>query len=446
MPTDSALQNANLAEEYILLAVLGERPQILTELIWSLAQHGAFPKRVIVLTTARGERILRAQLLGDLSYEDDISNIDNRWGDFCNQVLDGDPFDPERDIKVPYRDGETKIEDIYAPQDGRLFENWCFNLVHSLTRDLDDPELYGCIAGGRKTMAQDLTTAFTLYARGGDRLFHVIVPKEVEDDPTFFWPREDPHEHADYADDVLDGLVNKSFPHLRARLEEGLLSEISDDLDERSHYQDLLDALAGDRRALATPKQVTLRMKKKTTPKGNEKGGESGSVLLVEGAGGEPMGKVKLAVENVATLLILWSHLWEEGEHGHWEEGEQGKVAKSDLVRPWVDDTRWRIYKAFGRDEGKFIQWCHEQATSEYSTHISNLNQKLRSKTGIKRYLELIGPKFDGDKPVKRFRRSPEDIQLHIEIVPDEEEKLSQLATEEGWKFLELPRPKTVDN
>lgn len=441
----SKTRPAESLEDYTLLAILGERPQVMTELIWSLAQDGVVPERIIVLTTARGERILRAELLGDPAYRDFSDYWGDRWTDFCNQVLDRDPFEPE--VKVPYADG-TKIEDIYAPDDGRLFENWCFGLVQSLTREMSAPSVYGCIAGGRKTMTQDVTTAFTLYARRGDRLFHVIVPEEVEEDRTFFWPREDRPEHAKYADDVHR--VDKSFPHLRARLDDGLLNEIDDDLneidddlDERSHYKDLLDVLDPDRRALAKPREVTLRMKKKTTAKGTEKKRESGSMLHVESARGGNMGEVRLAVENVATLLILWSHLW--------EEGGQGKVAKSDLVKPWVDDVRWRIYKAFGRNEDKFKPWCHEQATSEYSTHISNLNKKLRSVTGVERYLELIDapepPNFDGEKPIKRFRRPlPENIQLRIEIVPDENEQLPQLATEEGWKFLELPRPEVVDN
>jgi len=429
MPADPALQDTDLAEEYILLAVMGERPQVLTELIWSLAQEGAFPKRVIVLTTARGERTLRAQLLEDPSHRG-IDHWADRWTPFCNQVLDSDPLDLE--VEVPYEDG-TKIEDIYAPRDGRLFENWCFDLVHSLTRDMDAPPLYGCVAGGRKTMAQDLTTAFTLYARGGDRLFHIIVSKHIEEEvPTFFWPREE-RDHDEYADEMHR--VDKSFPHLRARLEEGLLSEIGDDLDERSHYQELLDAL--DPRALTKPKQVTLCMQMETNARGTEIRGDSGSVLLVKSARGEPMGDVRLPVEKVATLLILWHHLW--------EKGEQKRVEKSDLVKPWVDKTRRRIYEAFGRSEDRFTQWYHEEShieTSEYSTHISNLNKKLRSVSGVERYLELIGKKH-----VYKFPRPlPEDIELHIEIVPGEKGKLSQLATEEGWKFLELPRPVIVGN
>jgi len=447
MPADSALQDTDLAGEYILLAVMGERPQVLTELIWSLAQEGAYPKRVIVLTTARGERTLRAQLLGDRSHRN-IKYLEDRWTDFCDQVLGSNPFDPGGDIEVPDRDG-TKIEDIYAPRDGRLFENWCFDLVHSLTRDMDAPPLYGCVAGGRKTMAQDLTTAFTLYARGGDRLFHVIVSEHIEEDvPTFFWPRAD-RDHDEYADEVHR--VDKSFPHLRARLEEGLLSEIGDDLDERSHYQELLDAL--DPRALTKPKQVTLRIRKKTTAKGNEKRKESGSVLLMKDARGEPMGEVRLTVENVATLLILWSTLW--------EEGEQEKVVHSDFIMPWVDDTRQRIYEAFGRDKDKdkdnFTPWCHEESNKEiydYADHIYRLNEKLRAKSAFERYLQAqkipsnsLSNDYEEEATVRHFPHPlPENIHLQIEIVPDEDEKLLQLVNERVWNRLDLPRPEIVDN
>ena len=441
MPADSALQNANLAEEYILLAVLGERPQILTELIWSLAQHGAFPKRIIVLTTARGERILRGQLLGCDSHHN-IKNWGNRWTPFCNQVLDSDPLDLE--IKVPREDG-TKIEDIYEPRDGRLFENWCFDLVHSLTRDMDAPRLYGCVAGGRKTMAQDLTTAFTLYARSGDRLFHVIVSKHIEEDvPEFFWPRAD-RDHSEYADEMHR--VNKSFPHLRARLEDGLLSEISG-VDGRSHYQELLDALAPDRRALATPKSVTLRIQLKRS---SAERNNSDSTLTVFDATGECLAEVRLTLKPLITLLFLWDQIWDRGERKY--------VSREALKTEDVDRKRKKLYKIFyGREpvisrkanESDWVRWSPQSHSNPCSSAVSHLKTEVMKKEPpLERYFLVSGrpkpPDVDKNEPVYAFPGPlPKDIKLNIEVVPDEREQLLQL--EEYWPFDNLPQPEVVDD
>jgi CRISPR-associated protein (TIGR02584 family) len=194
MPADTALQSADSPEEsaskgdYTLLALLGERPQVLTLLLWSLVdKRDEYPKRVIVLTTAHGERNLRAKLLGDKSYREEISNIGNRWDPFCRQVLGHDPFEPDKDIEVPTDLEGNKIEDIEDEGDGRLFAGWCYDLVRSLTQETEGP-LYGLIAGGRKTMTSDITTAFSLYGLRDHKLFHVIPSKDLERNSRFFGP------------------------------------------------------------------------------------------------------------------------------------------------------------------------------------------------------------------------------------------------------------------
>jgi hypothetical protein len=48
--------------------------------------------------------------------------------------------------------------------------------------------MHGLVAGGRRTMSLYLALAFQLYGRVDDRLYHVLVPEEVERDPSFFFP------------------------------------------------------------------------------------------------------------------------------------------------------------------------------------------------------------------------------------------------------------------
>jgi CRISPR-associated protein (TIGR02584 family) len=448
MTADSALQDDDLKEDYTLLAVLGERPQVMTELIWSLAQDDAYPERVIVLTTARGEQVLRAQLLGEDPYRR-FANYDDRWSPFCEQVLKSDPFDPDEDVEVPqYADG-TKIEDIYEPRDGRLFENWCFDLVHSLTRELDGPPLYGCIAGGRKTMTQDVTTAFTLYARGGDRLFHVIVPEHVEEDETFFWPRRGYEDHAEYADDVHR--VDKPFPHLRLRLEDGLLSEVSG-VDERSHYQELLDIL--DPEALARPKNVTLRLQRGSTDVGTHVASSSDSELIVEGASGSELGSISLPPTLVATWLVLMERLW--------RPGKRAVTCKSQLVTEEVDEQRRAVLGAFGYDtssHGDVKPWVEPEYWGDkkdyppyYSDHISKLNidpfkENSEAEPLFERYFKVVRPPKEiqpddwGEWPYYALPTSlPEGVDLEIEAPTS-----MSLAEEKNWPFEHLSPPEVVD-
>lgn len=451
----SEARSAESLEDYTLLAILGERPQVMTELIWSLAQDGAVPERIIVLTTAHGERALRAELLGDRSYRDFSDHWNDRWKPFCSQVLDSDPLDLE--VEVPLDSDGNKIEDIYDPDDGRHFENWCFDLVHSLTREIDGPPLYGCIAGGRKTMTQDVTTAFTLYARGPDRLFHVIVPEKVEEDRTFFWPREDRSEHAEHADDVYR--VDKSFPHLRARLEDSLLSDVGE-LNERSHYKELLDELDPDRRALTKPQKVTLRIQMETSANGRDMKGDSGSTLSVWDATGKTKAEVNLSVKKLATLLFLWNRLW--------RPGERTNIPHTLMKTETADKYRRVVYEAFHGElptpfddeypdylpwypEGNYYTKYDNKYKSQYSKSRGELNTEFEG--GIERNFSVqsVPPdklsNVDSNKdPFYAFWRTlPEDVQLRIEIVPDEYNQLEKLATPEGWPFKGLPVPEIAD-
>jgi len=438
--------------DYTLLTVLGERPQVMTELIWSLAREDKYPSRIIVLTTAAGERILNARLRGDRDYRH-IDLWDDRWTPFCRQVLQRrEPLDIE--VEVPTHADGTKVEDIYDSEDGRLFENWCFDLVHSLTGDDAGSQrqpLYGCIAGGRKTMTQDVTTAFTLYARRGDRLFHVVVSRRIEEEhPDFFWPREDRPEHARLADDVHR--VDKAFPHLRARLEEGLLSEVSG-ADEHSHYQDLLDELDPDRRALARPQQVTLRTQPRITEAGTRVSGASiDCELSVADARGTELGSISLSPTLVATWLVLMNRLW--------RPGERVVTSKSQLVTKEVDEQRRAVLEALGYatgPHGDVKLWVEpeywgddKKYPSYYSTHISELGkdpfkeeENPEAEPLFERYFNVVRPPENivpadcGEWPYYALPAPlPEDIELQIESPA-----LKSLASKRQWPFEHLPVP-----
>jgi len=455
MPADTALQSADSPEEsaskgdYTLLALLGERPQVLTLLLWSLVdKRDEYPKRVIVLTTAHGERHLRAKLLEDDSYRGSrIENQGNRWGTFCRKVLGCDPLKPDEDIEVPTDLEGNKVKDVEDGGDEQLFASWCYDLVRSLTQETEGP-LYGLIAGGRKTMTPDITTAFSLYGLRDDKLFHVIVPKRLERKREFFWPCAD-WGHDEYADDVH--LVQKPFLHLQIRLED-LLSDV-DGLDRRSHHEELLDELAADRQALAEPQKVTLRLEKAPVEVRDRNRRVSDSTLAVFHATGERLTKVHLALKPLITLLVLWNQIWSPGERKY--------VSRADLKTEKVDEERKKLYEIFLGSEpvtsskANKSEWVRWNSKSYYespcSSAVSDLKTKaMKQKAILERYFLVSGrrkpPNID-EKPVYAFPGSlPEDIKLEIEVVPDGCGQLRKLANEEGWPLDNLPVPGVVDD
>jgi CRISPR-associated protein (TIGR02584 family) len=417
-------------------------------LLWSLVEkRGEYPKRVIVLTTAHGEHSLRAKLLEDDCRGSRIRNQGHRWGPFCQRVLGYDPLDPDKDIEVPTDTDGTKIEDIEDEDDEQLFASWCYDLVRSLTRKTEGP-LYGLIAGGRKTMTPDITTAFSLYGLRDHKLFHVISSKDLEQKSEVFWPRADLG-HAKYADEV--DLVQKPFLHLQMRLED-LLSDV-DGVNRRSHHEELLDELYADRQALAEPQKVTLRIRK-----GRKR--ESDSTLSVWDDTGKPMAEeVHLSVKSLATLLFLWDYLW--------QTGERKCIPYSVLKSETANKCQRTVYEAFNvdppdpgdpRDEdddsrATYLPWWpedpyytlpdknyerdYEKNKPAYSDSVSYLKKKMVKKPVLKRYFLTEAVPTNArpdicthDVPSYAFRRPlPENIELNIEISRDEIDDLRPLTT-----------------
>jgi hypothetical protein len=244
--------------------------------------------------------------------------------------------------------------------------------------------------------------------------------------------------------------VQKPFLHLQIRLED-LLSDV-DGLDRRSHHEELLDELAADRRALATPKQVTLRIQKKTSAQGTETSDESESMLSVWDKAGKHIAEVRLQVKHLATLLVLWDRLW--------QPGEQKRVPHTSLQTEDADEEREAVYQAFSRinfrpwnPKDSFYTKGDNEYDSEYANSTSPLKkQVLEEKPVLKRYFlndsvraATLPDDLRKKYPVYAFPRPlPKDIKLNIEVVPDEHEQLLQLK--ENWPFDNLPQPEVVDD
>ncbi len=161
---------------------VGMTPQIITETIFALAGEAVPPvtlEEVHVITTTTGKRRLRERLLE--------SGI---WQEFLAEYeLPPIRLDDET-IHVVTDPAGTPLEDLRGCDDNEAMGDLICRIVEKFA-SRPRTRLHGSIAGGRKTMSYYLGSAFQLYARPEDRLYHVLVTPEFESHPDFFYiPRK----------------------------------------------------------------------------------------------------------------------------------------------------------------------------------------------------------------------------------------------------------------
>ena len=180
----------NPDKKYILLAVSGETPQIITETFFKLKETGYDIQEIHVITTVRGKN----NLMGLLSDNPD----ENVFLKMCREY-DWEPLTvKEQNIHMFSDQKGGFLEDIRTDEEERCAADFIFKT----TRDLmelpcgeDDGEGYAIvasIAGGRKTMSYLMGSTMSILGRDDDELTHVLVDPRYErldrSSPKFFYP------------------------------------------------------------------------------------------------------------------------------------------------------------------------------------------------------------------------------------------------------------------
>lgn len=168
----------------ILLCAIGMTPQIITETIYALSRKKpqVFIDELFVITTSKGaeyvkETIIKRKILKDLTEDYNLPPI---------------KFSQENILVIKSSDG-TELSDIRTTKDNEATGNMITEMVKKLS-ELDDTVLHCSIAGGRKTMGYYLGSALQMYGRKQDKLYHVLVNEEFENNPQFFYPPPVPKE------------------------------------------------------------------------------------------------------------------------------------------------------------------------------------------------------------------------------------------------------------
>jgi len=209
----------------VLLAVVGQSPQILTETLYALAvtvqdEVPFVPTEVQVVTTEVGAKVLRERLL---------AGPDSIWDQLLEDYRLGPINFGSAGVFVVANAGGEPLHDIRSAAENACLADAITERVRVLTSD-PDCALHVSLAGGRKTMGYYAGYALSLFGRIQDRLSHVLVSAEYEALPDFHYPTpesrmlptRDGRSTVDASHAVVE-LAQIPFVRLRALLPQAML-------------------------------------------------------------------------------------------------------------------------------------------------------------------------------------------------------------------------------
>lgn len=164
----------------VLVALCGLTPQVVTETLWALQDRSPpiHPTQVWILTTLAGRDQCLRTILGSK-------------GALARYLREFRPnpvprCGPNSVILLETADGEP-LDDVRSERDNRAIADQIAAFIRTQTSRAGT-RLHCSVAGGRKTMGVLLAAALQLYGRPEDRLYHVLVPPELESHPEFYYP------------------------------------------------------------------------------------------------------------------------------------------------------------------------------------------------------------------------------------------------------------------
>ena len=176
----------SLHKRIILVSAMGTSPAVLTNTVWGLAhqKHSIVPDEIVVFITKSGKELLIQRLFDDGVWNEMRSNLKREKIEIDGKLVFG-----ATSIRViPDAEG-NEIEDLRTGEDNLRAADFMLSQLRQYTED-SETELHVSIAGGRKTMSALLFSCMTLLGRECDKVYHVLLPQELEQGstPDFFYP------------------------------------------------------------------------------------------------------------------------------------------------------------------------------------------------------------------------------------------------------------------
>lgn len=172
-----------MKDDYVLLAVTGMSPQVVTETLFALYKQGrCMPKKIKIITTKIGKQQIWLRL-GVAKQGQTYTVLQKFFSDYSLPVVDFN----ENDIWVVEDGLGIAMNDVVSDTDHQLMADFIVEKVRELTID-NTVSLHASLAGGRKTMTFFLGYALSLFGREHDELSHVLVTDEFEGLNDFYYP------------------------------------------------------------------------------------------------------------------------------------------------------------------------------------------------------------------------------------------------------------------
>ncbi len=166
---------------HLLLSIVGNTPQVVTETLYAIhAQGKPWPGGIRIITTTVGKRGAM-RLLDERILERMCAELGVPCPDFAEPDI----------LVVPDAQGRL-VDDARTVEDHEALANFIVTEVRNLTDESiaanSQRSIHASLAGGRKTMTFYLGYAMSLFGRAGDSLSHILVSQEYENLPSFFYP------------------------------------------------------------------------------------------------------------------------------------------------------------------------------------------------------------------------------------------------------------------
>ncbi len=162
----------------IIIFVAGTTPQIITETLYGLMvgqKPPVIPEEIYLLTTTRGKEKAQKELVEG-----------KRLAAFFKEFgLPPVSLDESSFILLTDRSGQS-LDDIWRAEQNEAVGDLIADFIRKKAGD-PASRLHCSLAGGRKTMSFYLGSAFQLFGRPWDKLYHVLVSPEFESHPDFFY-------------------------------------------------------------------------------------------------------------------------------------------------------------------------------------------------------------------------------------------------------------------
>ena len=169
----------------VLVATLGNSPQVVTETLWALMN----PKLTETKRPPEAACVpFRTHMIATGHIAGREGEIRDRITALYRQYGHEPPKDGDIVFDVVLDDSGAPLADIRTARDNGFFSRHIAKTVRDYARD-ENLRIHLSLAGGRKTMSSYALSAAMFYGRPHDEVSHVLVnPSALETHPDFWWP------------------------------------------------------------------------------------------------------------------------------------------------------------------------------------------------------------------------------------------------------------------